>query len=124
MPSNRFQWWSSWSLRSQNPSWGGIGCLVATTTTGGVLTYLMGGIGRVVASLQGPLPAPRVLEGAAAAAFVFSSVCYIGAALAPVAMMAYTSVADRIPDNFSLFGAAGTPAGTEVSSVPSAPTSP
>ena len=49
------------------PELGGIGCLVATTTTGGVLTYLMGGIGRVVASLQGPLPAPRVLEGAAAA---------------------------------------------------------
>ncbi|CAK0777916.1 conserved hypothetical protein [Gammaproteobacteria bacterium] len=83
---------------------GGLGCLTASVATGGFLAYLMGGIGQLTSGFQGPLPAPRVLEGAAAASFIFSSVCYIGAALAPVAVMTYTSIVDRIPENFSVFG--------------------
>ncbi|CAK0768244.1 membrane hypothetical protein [Gammaproteobacteria bacterium] len=79
---------------------GGIGCLTATTATGGMLVYLLGGFGRIAASMQGPLPSTRVMEGTAAAAFIFSSACYVGAALAPVAMMAYTSITDNLPNDF------------------------
>lgn len=78
----------------------GVGCLTATTITGGVLAYFMGGFSRIAASVQGPIPPMRVMEGAAAASFIFSSVCYIGAALAPVAMMAYSSITDNLPEEF------------------------
>lgn len=78
----------------------GVGCLTASTLTGGVLVYLMGGVSRIAASMQGQMPPMRVMEGAAAASFIFSSVCYIGAALAPVAMMTYSSIMDNIPEDF------------------------
>jgi hypothetical protein len=57
------------------------GCLTASVATGGVLLYLMGGIGRIAASMQGVMPPLRVMEGAAAVSFIFSSVCYVGSAL-------------------------------------------
>lgn len=71
---------------------GGVGCLVGTTAVGGALVYLLGGWGAIAGHLGGPLPAARVLEGAAAGAFIFSSACYVGAALAPVAAMAHDSM--------------------------------
>jgi len=78
----------------------GVGCLTASAITGGVLTYFMGGFSRIAASMHGPIPPMRVMEGAAAASFIFSSVCYIGAALAPVAMMTYSSITDSLPEEF------------------------
>jgi hypothetical protein len=75
---------------------GGIGCLVGVVAAGGAMTYMLGGVGPALASLSAPLPAARVLEGGAAAAFVFSSACYVGVALAPLAMLAYTSVIDSL----------------------------
>ncbi|CAK0742840.1 membrane hypothetical protein [Gammaproteobacteria bacterium] len=81
----------------------GVGCLAASATTGGILVYLMGGFSRIVASMQGVIPPIRVMEGAAAISFVFSSVCYIGSALAPVAMMTYTSIIDSFSNDLSTF---------------------
>jgi len=100
---------------------GGIGCLAASTVTGGTLVYLLGGFGRLVSSLQGPLPPARVMEGTAAIAFIFSSACYVGAALAPVVMMTYTSIADRLPEELpTFFGSEGpvTDQGTSEKSSP------
>ncbi len=74
---------------------GGVGCLTASTLTAGTLVYLLGGFRRIAMGMQGVIPTARVMEGTAAAAFIFSSACYVGAALAPVAMMLYTSIADR-----------------------------
>ena len=91
---------------------GGIGCLAATTLATGTLVYLMGGFRRMFAGLQGALPPARVMEGSAAAAFVFSSACYVGAALAPVAMMVYTSATDQLPSDWSsIAGSGGTVTG-------------
>ncbi len=87
---------------------GGLGCLTATTVTAGTLVYLMGGFRRALLGMHGPLPPARVMEGTAAAAFIFSSACYVGAALAPVAMMAYTSVTDRLPNDLSSIISSGT----------------
>jgi hypothetical protein len=74
---------------------GGIGCLATSLAVGGALTYLLGGVGAVTSLLATPMPPARVLEGGAAAAFIFSSTCYIGVALAPLAMMTYVAIADR-----------------------------
>ncbi|CAK0760185.1 exported hypothetical protein [Gammaproteobacteria bacterium] len=70
----------------------GMGCLVGTAAIGGTLVYLLGGFGAIAGHLSGPLPASRVLEGAAAGAFIFSSACYVGAAMAPVVAMAYDTL--------------------------------
>jgi hypothetical protein len=72
----------------------GIGCLVVSVAVGGAMTYLFGGVRSVVATLSAPMAPARILEGSAAAAFVFSSACYIGVALAPLAMLTYTSIVD------------------------------
>ncbi|CAK0771594.1 membrane hypothetical protein [Gammaproteobacteria bacterium] len=98
---------------------GGLGCLTASAATTGTLVYLLGGLGRIVSSLRGPLPPARVMEGTAAMAFIFSSACYVGAALAPVAMMAYNSVTDRLPEQFpTFFGFGGASAGDGTSEIP------
>lgn len=80
---------------------GAAGCLTASVATGGVLLYLMGGFSRIAASMQGVMPPLRVMEGAAAVSFIFSSVCYVGSALAPMAMKAYTSITDSDFPSFS-----------------------
>jgi len=99
---------------------GGIGCLVASIAVGGAITYLLGGVRSVVTTLATPMPPTRVLEGSAAAAFVFSSACYIGVALAPLAMLTYTSIVD----NFA-YGPAPAPvivpSNTVTTPVPSTP---
>lgn len=100
---------------------GGIGCLVASATIGGIMTYMFGGIRPVMAALSTPMAPTRVLEGSAAAAFVFSSACYIGVALAPLAMVTYTSIVDQFAANTRpspLFA----PVGSEASPIPSTPT--
>lgn len=85
---------------------GGIGCIVASTAVGSVVTYLMGGIGPIIAFLAGPMHPIQVLEVSAAAAFVFSSSCYMGVVLAPLGMLTYTSLVDSFassPEPSSLF---------------------
>jgi hypothetical protein len=82
---------------------GAMGCLVASAATGGILTYMMGGFSRIATNMQGAIPPLRVMEGAAAVSFIFSSVCYIGAAVAPMAMKAYASVSDRFDDDLPTF---------------------
>ncbi len=75
---------------------GGLGCFVATVATGVGMTALMGGGSAVVAALGGVTTPRAVLEASAASAFVFSSACYVGQALAPVAMMGFYSVLDGL----------------------------
>jgi len=74
----------------------GIGCLVGTVTATGMVLVLAGGTGSVAQALQGPLPAVRVLEGGAALAFLVSSACYVGQALAPLTLLGWTAVAERL----------------------------
>jgi len=74
----------------------GIGCLVGTTVASGAVVALAGGVGQVALALQGPLSPVRVLEGGAALAFLVSSACYVGQALAPVVMLGWTSVTDTL----------------------------
>jgi hypothetical protein len=74
----------------------GVGCLVGTAVAGGAVVALAGGPGTVALALQGPLPPVRVLEGGAALAFLVSSACYVGQALAPVAMLGWSSAADML----------------------------
>lgn len=73
---------------------GGIGCLVASTAISGSMLYLMGGV-TALASITPPIHPSLVLEGSAAIAFVLSSACYIGVALAPIAVSAYNSISDK-----------------------------
>ena len=73
-----------------------IGCLAGTVVASGAVVVLAGGPAAVAAALQGPVPPVRVLEGGAALAFLVSSACYVGQALAPLAMLGWTSVADRL----------------------------
>ncbi|CAK0759800.1 hypothetical protein CCP2SC5_260002 [Azospirillaceae bacterium] len=73
---------------------GAMGCLAANMVTGVVLVNLMGGVGEIALALQGPLPPSRILEAAAASSFVFSSVCYIGQATAPLVVLAADIVGD------------------------------
>jgi hypothetical protein len=63
---------------------------------GSAVVALAGGPGSVALALQGPLPPVRVLEGGAAMAFLVSSACYVGQALAPAAMLGWTSLADLL----------------------------
>lgn len=74
----------------------GLGCLVATTVAGGAVVALAGGPGAVAASLQGPFPPVRVLEGGAALAFLVSSACYVGQALAPTVALGWQSLMDLL----------------------------
>ncbi|CAK0766599.1 hypothetical protein CCP4SC76_4570001 [Gammaproteobacteria bacterium] len=63
------------------------------------MVYLLGGFGTIASNLGGHLPATRVLEGAAAGAFIFSIACYVGAALAPVVAMAYDTLTNSLTDD-------------------------
>ena len=74
----------------------GIGCLAGTVVASGAVIALGGGPGAMAAALQGPIPPVRVLEGGAALAFLVSSACYVGQALAPVAMLGWTSVTEML----------------------------
>ncbi len=74
----------------------GLGCLVGTVVASGAVVALAGGPGVVVTALQGPLPPVRVLEGGAALAFLVSSACYVGQALAPTVMLGWTTVTDML----------------------------
>ncbi len=74
----------------------GIGCLVGTVLASGTVVALAGGPGSVALALQGPLPPVRVLEGGAAMAFLVSSACYVGQALAPAVMLGWTTLTDMI----------------------------
>lgn len=78
---------------------GGIGCVIASLAVGSSMVYLMGGWGPIMAALTAPLHPIRVLEGGAAVAFVFSSACYIGVALAPLTMVTYTAVTDSLTNS-------------------------
>jgi len=74
---------------------GGIGCLVASTAISGSMLYLMGGVSTALSSITPPIHPSIVLEGSAAIAFVLSSACYIGVALAPIAVSTYNSISDK-----------------------------
>ncbi|KOR32556.1 hypothetical protein TI05_06575 [Achromatium sp. WMS3] len=68
---------------------GSIGCVIASVAVGVSMIYLMGGISPALAIIEQPLTPSIVLEGSAALAFVFSSACYIGVALAPITVSPY-----------------------------------
>lgn len=74
---------------------GGIGCLIASSAVSGSMLYLMGGVGVAFSSMAPPIHPAIVLEGSAAIAFVLSSACYIGVALAPVAVGTYNSISNQ-----------------------------
>lgn len=74
----------------------GIGCLVGTVVASSAAVALAGGPGSVALALQGPMPPVRVLEGGAALAFLVSSACYVGQALAPAVMLGWTTVTDLL----------------------------
>ncbi|MBI1208237.1 MAG: hypothetical protein GC191_13245 [Azospirillum sp.] len=75
---------------------GGIGCLVASAAATGLTVWLMGGLGNIATAMEG-VPSPSwVLQGAAAGAFVYSSACYIGQALSPLALLTYYTIADGV----------------------------
>ena len=73
---------------------GGIGCAVASVGAGAGMLGLMGGPAALRAGLQGVLTPRTVLEASAALAFVFSSACYVGQAMAPVVMLGWTNLID------------------------------
>ena len=74
---------------------GGIGCAVASLGAGAGMLGLMGGPAAITAG-AGVLTPRGVLEASAALAFVFSSACYVGQAMAPVVMMGLTSLLDSL----------------------------
>jgi len=75
---------------------GGIGCLVASTAVGAGMLTLVGGISGLRLAVQGMITPRTVLEGSAAGAFVFSSACYVGQAVAPVVLLGYTTLLDSL----------------------------
>jgi len=75
---------------------GGIGCAVASAGVGAGMLGLMGGPAALRAGLQGALTPRTVLEASAALAFVFSSACYVGQAMAPVVMLGWTNLLDGL----------------------------
>ncbi|MEI6558916.1 MAG: hypothetical protein WCO00_10965 [Rhodospirillaceae bacterium] len=75
---------------------GGIGCALASVGVGAGMVGLMGGPAALGLSLQGALSPRLVLEASAAVAFVFSSACYIGQAMAPVVLLGWTSLLDSV----------------------------
>ena len=72
----------------------GLGCLASVTASSAAVVALSGGLGAITAALSGPLPPVDVLQGGAALAFLVSSACYVGQALAPAAMMGWESLTD------------------------------
>ena len=81
---------------------GGLGCLSLSVISGAALWRAMGGRAGIALAVNGGVTAPaRVLEAAAAAAFVFSSTCYIGQALAPLTATVAASISE------ALFGGGG-----------------
>ena len=75
---------------------GGMGCLVASGAVGIGMLGLIGGPGALTVAVQGMITPRTVLEASAASAFVFSSSCYIGQALAPVVSLATTALYDML----------------------------
>ena len=75
---------------------GGIGCAVASLGVGAGMLALMGGPAALRAGMQGALTPRTVLEASAALAFVFSSACYVGQALAPVMLLGWTNLIDGL----------------------------
>ena len=75
---------------------GGIGCMVASTAVGVGMLGLVGGFSGLRVAVQGMITPRTVLEASAAGAFVFSSTCYIGQAVAPVIMFGYTALLDSL----------------------------
>ena len=75
---------------------GGIGCAVASLGAGAGMIGRMGGPAVLKAGLQGVLAPRAVLEASAAVAFVFSSACYVGQAMAPVVMLGWTNLLDAL----------------------------
>jgi len=75
---------------------GGIGCAVATAAAWAGIVAAMGGPAAVGAALHSVLTPRAVLEAAAASAFVASSACYVGQALAPVVMLGWLTVLDSL----------------------------
>ena len=75
---------------------GGLGCLGVSAVTGVALWRAMGGGEGVALAVNGIVSPARVLESAAAAAFVFSSTCYIGQALAPLTTTLVASLAEAL----------------------------
>ncbi|MEI8395739.1 MAG: hypothetical protein WCF85_13435 [Rhodospirillaceae bacterium] len=74
---------------------GGMGCLVTTAAVGVGMLALMGGPRTMVGAMHGFLTPRAVLEGTAAGAFVFSSACYVGQAVAPLMLLVATGLFDR-----------------------------
>ncbi len=73
---------------------GGIGCAVASLGAGAGMVGLMGGPAVLRAGMGGTFSPRSVLEGSAAVAFVFSSACYVGQALAPVVLLGWMTLFD------------------------------
>ena len=80
---------------------GGIGCAVASVGAGAGMLGLMGGPAALQAGLQGVLTPRAVLEASAAVAFVFSSACYVGQAMAPVVMLGWINLIDSFAPHHS-----------------------
>ena len=74
---------------------GGLGCLAGIAASGGALVALAGA-GPVAAVLEGPIPPVVVLQGGAALAFMVSSACYVGQAVAPVAALGWNTITDML----------------------------
>ncbi len=75
---------------------GGIGCAVASAGVGAGMIGMMGGPAALRAGLQVAITPRTVLEASAAVAFVFSSACYVGQAMAPVVAMGLTALLDSL----------------------------
>ena len=73
---------------------GGIGCAVASLGAGAGMIGLMGGPAALRVGMQGVLSPRAVLEASAAVAFVFSSACYVGQAMAPVVLLGWMNLFD------------------------------
>jgi hypothetical protein len=100
---------------------GGIGCAVATVAAGAGIVAAMGGPVAVGVALHGILTPRAVLEASAASAFVASSACYVGQAMAPVVLLGWLSLLDSLsgpvpplpvnPDTGHSAGLSANPAG-------------
>ncbi len=75
---------------------GGIGCAVASAGVGAGMIGMMGGPAALRLGLQAAMTPRTVLEASAAVAFVFSSACYVGVAMAPVVALGLTSIFDSL----------------------------
>ena len=73
---------------------GGIGCLISSAATTGVLVWLVGGPVAAAAAIGSVASPTLALQGAAAGAFVYSSACYLGQALSPLGLLTYNSIMD------------------------------